>query len=273
MHTIFDYKFRRANLQKSKQFFIFKNNEIIFENDVNFLHYYMASSLLDSVKKLPQERFKRALILSDRLLDNEKEEMGLLHAMLKAENIADEIVEYSSLLFNNDDIIQLPPDKSFDLIISNVSMQYLNDLPQILLQLKILSGNKGFVMFNCFGADSFYELRYALRKTDEYYNSYSQRIMPTIKLESLSGLLAQAGFKNIITDSENLLLEYNNVRDLLIDIKRTGEVNSLVKRVKKLTPRDYFDKLEEFYSQHNDNKTDAFKTIKNNVEIITASAW
>src|SRR5690606_20806309 len=76
-------------------------------------------------------------------------------------------------------------EKSFDLIVSNCNLHFLNDLPGFLLQIRKLLKEKGFFIATFFGGETLKNLREVFYQSElECYGGVSPRIIPFIDVKT-----------------------------------------------------------------------------------------
>lgn len=137
-------------------------------------------------------------------------------------------------------------EKSFDLIINNLALHFINDVRANLFENKQLLKEDGVFVGFFFGGKTLKELRDVFNKAEiEIYNRISPRIIPFIDVKD-SGMLAQkAGFKNIISDSQNIEISYNSLLKMLQDLKNMGLGNILFARNKSIISKKMFFLMEK----------------------------
>ncbi|PIR38067.1 MAG: SAM-dependent methyltransferase [Alphaproteobacteria bacterium CG11_big_fil_rev_8_21_14_0_20_39_49] len=129
-------------------------------------------------------------------------------------------------------------DKSFDLVIANLVMHNVNDLPGTLVQLRRVLKNDGVFFATIFGVDTLKELRNVfLELESEITGGGSPRIFPFTDVKTMGSLMHRAGFLEPVADFDNIRVEYDNAFELMCDIRGMGESNSLIKSGKTLNKR------------------------------------
>lgn len=116
------------------------------------------------------------------------------------------------------DIENLPfRAKSFDLIISSFSLQWLENLPKIFLQISSLLKPNGIFAFCVPTFESLFELRESSLKSgcDFYFSN-----LP--KNSDLNSALAKCGFKEKFTTTEIVKQEFKNAVEALKSLKVIG---------------------------------------------------
>ena len=137
---------------------------------------------------------------------------------------------------------------SFDLIVSNLSLHWVNDLPGALLQIKNTLKPEGLFMAALFGGNTLHELRASLLDAEiKVMGGASPRLSPTLELGSASALLQRAGFTLPVADQETLTLTYSNALDLMRDVRGMGEANAHLLRLAHTSRRAIFEEAAQIY--------------------------
>ena len=90
---------------------------------------------------------------------------------------------------------------SFDAVMSNLSLHWVNDLPGVLKQINNVLRSDGAFIGAMFGGDTLYELRCSFQLADlERRGGLSPHISPFTQPPDLSDLLGRAGF-NLTTST------------------------------------------------------------------------
>lgn len=133
-----------------------------------------------------------------------------------------------------DDAENFSTNKKFDLIVSNATFQWFNDLEKSLLNLKRFVKKNGNIYFSIFSEGTYKELSYSFNKFSNDYK-YSQNFYSI-------NLLANVGF---VLKEEIFVEEFKSLFDFLKSIKKIGAQSSLKDR-KILTP-NILKKVEKIY--------------------------
>ena len=113
--------------------------------------------------------------------------------------------------------------ESFDLAVSALSLQYLNDLPGALVQLRRVLQPNGLFLGCLLGGQSLYELRTALAVAEsELSGGISPRVVPFADVRDMGGLLQRAGFALPVADCEPLTVRYDTLFDLMRELRAMG---------------------------------------------------
>jgi SAM-dependent methyltransferase len=139
---------------------------------------------------------------------------------------------------------------SFDLIISNLSLHWVNDLPGVLAQVKRALKPGGLFLAALYGGATLIELRSCLMEAElAITGGVAPRLSPNLDMATASGLLQRAGFQLPVTDSECVTLTYPDLTSLMHDLRGMGETNALIERSRKGARRDLFVLAESLYRE------------------------
>jgi len=126
---------------------------------------------------------------------------------------------------------QLPvATHSIDLIISNLMLQWCNDIHAVFTEFVRVLKPEGTLLFSTFGPDTLQELRLSWAKVDNY-----NHINYFIDMHNIGDSLLQAGLRSPVMDTERLVLTYPDGMRLMRDLKMIGAHNVTVGRPQGLT--------------------------------------
>lgn len=154
-------------------------------------------------------------------------------------------------------------DLSVDLIVSNATLQWCNDLERTFRDLLRVLGPGGLLMFTTFGPDTLKELRESWAAADGY-----SHVSPFPDMHDVGDALVRAGFAEPVMDAERLTLTYRDVRSLMGDLKVLGTRNATRKRPRGLTGRARLRAVELAYETYRvDGRLPA------SYEVVYGHAW
>ncbi len=138
----------------------------------------------------------------------------------------------------------------FDLIVSNLALQFVNDLPGTLRQCRSALRADGVLLAALPGGQTLHELRACFYQAEqESMGGVSPRIAPNIASDSAAGLLQRAGFVMPVVDSELIEVVYPDPFTLLRELRVQWGGNGLHDRWQRCTPRRLFVRMAELYGQ------------------------
>jgi hypothetical protein len=162
-------------------------------------------------------------------------------------------------------------DSSLDLVVSALSLQFVNDLPGTLIQIRRALKPDGLFLAALLGGDTLTELRQSFAEAEaETEGGISPRVAPFPDLRDLGALLQRAGFALPVTDVERLTVRYGTVFSLMQDLRRMGATNVLLERLRTPLKRRTLMRLVEIYDQR---FTDPDGRLRATFEIIWLSGW
>lgn len=162
-------------------------------------------------------------------------------------------------------------DGSLDLVVSALTLQFVNDLPGVLIQIRRALKPDGLFLAALAGGDSLTELRSAFAAAEsEVEGGGSPRVAPFADVRELGGLLQRTGFALPVVDSERLVVRYDSALALMRDLRRMGATNILHERRRKPLRRGTLERVTEIYA---DRFSDPDGRVRATFEIIWLSAW
>jgi SAM-dependent methyltransferase len=161
--------------------------------------------------------------------------------------------------------------ESFDLIVSALSLQWANDLPGALVQIRRALAPDGLFLAAVIGGQSLMELRTALTAAEaELTGGASPRVAPFADVRDLGGLLQRAGFALPVTDVEPLIVRYASMFALLRDLRAMGATNALTERSRVPLRRAVLTRAAEIYAER---FSDSDGRVRATFEIVWLSGW
>lgn len=162
-------------------------------------------------------------------------------------------------------------DGSLDLVVSALALQFVNDLPGTLIQIRRALKPDGLLLAALVGGDSLTELREAFAQAEsEVEGGASPRVAPFADVRELGGLLQRAGLALPVVDSDRLTVRYQSVFDLMRDLRRMGATNVLTERRRTPLRRATLQRMAEIYAQR---FADADGRVRATFEIAWLSGW
>lgn len=162
-------------------------------------------------------------------------------------------------------------DATFDLVVSGLSLQHVNDLPGALIQIRRCLKPDGLFIGALLGGATLQELRSALTDAEiEIAGGVSPRVAPFADVRDLGGLLQRAGFALPVTDADTLTVTYETAFALMRDLRGMGATNVLVERRKVPSKRALFLRAAEIYQER---FAEPDGRVRATFEIVTLTAW
>jgi SAM-dependent methyltransferase len=162
-------------------------------------------------------------------------------------------------------------DAAFDLVVSALSLQFVNDLPGAFVQIRRALRPDGLFLAVLMGGDTLTELRQSFAAAEsEIEGGLSPRVAPFADLRDLGVLLQRAGFALPVTDSDSITVRYDSVFGLMHDLRRMGATNALVDRRRTPLKRATLLRMAEIYRQR---FADADGRVRATFEFLWLSGW
>jgi len=175
----------------------------------------------------------------------------------------------SPTLVADEELLPFAPE-SFDLVISNLSLHWVNDLPGCLIQIRRCLKPDGLFLAAMLGGDTLAELRHALMEAElAEAGGVSARVSPFADLRDAGSLLQRAGFALPVADGDRLTVTYTDVVGLMRDLRGMGEANAVQARPRRFASRTLFVQAERLYRR----MADADGRLPASFQIVTMTAW
>ncbi len=130
---------------------------------------------------------------------------------------------------------------SFDLVVANLSLHWVNDLPGALIQLRHALRPDGLLLASLPALGTLAELRTALTEAEaDMSGGAAPRVSPFPDLRDCAALLQRAGFALPVADVEDIKLLYADPLRLLRDLRAAGEANAVALRDRRPPPSALF---------------------------------
>lgn len=170
----------------------------------------------------------------------------------------------------DDDVVPFA-NESFDLMISALNLQFIDDLPGTLIQIRRALRSDGLFMGVIAGGGTLQELRQSFLAAEAALTGgVAQRVLPFIDVREAGHLLQRAGFALPVTDTEQITVRYQTPLHLMHDLRAMGAVNCTLGRSKTWLRRDV---LQYMVSHYVDHFSDDDGRIRATFEIISLSGW
>lgn len=166
----------------------------------------------------------------------------------------------------NADAYALPlADQSVDLLVSNLMLQWCDDLDRVFSEFRRVMRSQGLLMFTTFGPDTLKELKQAWAVADPQ----GQHVNQFVDMHDIGDALIRNGFGQPVMDVEHFTLTYDKPIGVLKDLKAIGATNSSLNRDQGLMGKGKFQRMLEAYEslRQNDQKIPA------TYEVVHGHAW
>ena len=145
------------------------------------------------------------------------------------------------------DAIHLPlKAASFDLVCSNLTMQWIAEPEQMLAEMRRVLAPGGLLLFSTFGRRTLSELRQVLAAVD---GGRAGHVLPFPDVTALGDALAKLPVEMPVTDADLFTLTYPNTMSLIRELKGLGASASAIRgRRGGLYGRSLLSRLESAYA-------------------------
>lgn len=159
----------------------------------------------------------------------------------------------------------------YNLIVSILHLQVVNDVPGYLARLRARLAPDGLLLIAALGGETLTELREALLAADALvFGGASARVAPMIQVRDAGALLQRAGLALPVADVETHIVRYSSPLALMAELKALGASNPLVDRPRRLATPALLAAAANAYAER-DGDPDG--RIRATLEIIWLSGW
>jgi SAM-dependent methyltransferase len=234
-----------------------------------------AAFLLDRVAQEVAERLSAVLRRFDLVLDLGTPTDAVRTALARLDSIGTVVAADAALRerpFVVADEEMLPfGDGALDLVVSGLALQFVNDLPGTLAQIRRALKPDGLFLAALIGGESLTELRQSFAAAEsEIEGGVSPRVAPFADLRDLGALLQRVGFALPVTDVDRVVARYDSALALLHDLRRMGATNALIARRRTPLRRATLMRMMEVYAER---FADADGRVRATFEIVWLSGW
>jgi SAM-dependent methyltransferase len=162
-------------------------------------------------------------------------------------------------------------EQSLDLVVSGLSLQYVNDLPGALIQMRRALKPDGLLLAALAGGRTLDELRTAFLIAEaETLGGASPRVAPSADVRDLGGLLQRAQFALPVVDSDTVTVTYASPLALMRELRAMAATNMLTARRRVPLRRATLMRAIEVYTERF-GRPDG--RVPATFEIITLTGW
>lgn len=159
-------------------------------------------------------------------------------------------------------------EAAFDLVVSNLGLHWVNDLPGALVQIRRVLKPDGLFLGAMFGSGTLDTLRETLMAAEiEVEGGASPRISPFAEVRDGGDLLARAGFALPVADQDSLRVSFTDALALMRDLGAMGESTCAHARRKSFSRRATLAAAAARYPQTPNGRIEA------EFGIIMLTAW
>ncbi len=262
MTEIFDNNLKLKHLKRSSKYFL----------SSAFLYEETAKRLAENFGTNIRKTFDDALVLGDKngILSDEVAkcltisnvtETSLVEEFLSNKRRPQKTINYEVLPFEKE---------SYDLIVSNLSQHWVNDIVGLFVQTKAILKKEGFFISNLLGGETLTELRQSMILAEGEFGGGSMRVSPMMGVKDGAALLQRVGFKEPVSSNEVINVKYDDLKTLLHDLQNMGEQNAILKANKTPPNKRFWTRVEQLYRE---NFADEQGSINAKFEVLSLSGW
>lgn len=134
--------------------------------------------------------------------------------------------------------------KHYDLITTNLTLPWVEDVPGYLLNLGRALKPDGLLLASALGAESFNEFRHAF---DAAGLNASGHTLPLPDVQALGSVMQTLQFALPVVDRDIITLGYPGFAEMYYDLRAAGSRNLNINRAKSLTGRRKWARMETAY--------------------------
>ena len=139
---------------------------------------------------------------------------------------------------------------SLDLVVSALSLHWVNDLPGALVQIRQALRPDGLLLAAMLGGETLFELREAFLQAEAgHEGGVRPHVSPFPDVQTLGALLQRTGFALPVVDSDLITVTYESAQALMHDLRAMGEANATRGRARHFARRETLRALEARYRE------------------------
>jgi SAM-dependent methyltransferase len=162
-------------------------------------------------------------------------------------------------------------DASFDLVVSALSLHWVNDLPGALIQIRRVLRPDGLFVGLALGGRTLTELRQSLLAAEEEIRGgAANRVSPFMDVIDGAGLLQRTGFAMPVADNDARTVRYGHPLRLLADLRGMGETLAPAMRDAPPLTRGILMRAMDIYARR---FSDPDGRVRATFEFVTLSGW
>ncbi len=162
------------------------------------------------------------------------------------------------------DLEALPlADSCVDLVVTNLTLQWCNDLVLSFLELQRILRPGGLLLFSTFGPDTLWELRDSWAWVDQniHVNGF-------VDMHDIGDSLMTCGYRDVVMDVDRMRETFPDIVTLMRSLKRIGAHNVNAGRPRALTGKQRLADLSDAYERHRSEGV-----LPASYEVIFGHAW
>jgi SAM-dependent methyltransferase len=174
------------------------------------------------------------------------------------------------LAVGDEEILPFAPE-SVDLAVSALSLQFVNDLPGVLAQIRRALRPDGLLLAAMLGGETLHELAESFAAAEaEVTGGASPRVAPFVEVRTAGALLQRAGFALPVVDQDRITVRYADPLALMHDLRAMGAGNALAERSRRPLRRDVLVRAAAVYAER---FADRDGRLRATFDVISLSGW
>ena len=203
-------------------------------------------------------------------IQTEWKKISSIETLLQMDLISQQSSTSSPFLIGDEEALPFGP-QTLDLVLSNLTLHSVNDLPGTLIQIRSALKPDGFFCAALFGGETLWQLKESISHTElSLKNGLSPRIFPFADKQQMGSLMQRAGFSLPVIDSDIITVTYPDIYKLMHDLRSMGEGNIIQQRNKSYPGCNFFKDVQTYYAQH---FSDEDHRLEAHFEIIFITGW
>jgi SAM-dependent methyltransferase len=195
---------------------------------------------------------------------------GRVERMVRLAPSAEARSATAGLVRGDEEALPFAPE-SFDLIVSCLSLQGVNDLPGALIQARRALKPDGLFMACLLGGATLTELRQSFAAAEsELEGGLSPRVAPFADVRDVGGLLQRAGLALPVADTDTVTVRYATPFGLMADLRAMGLTSNLVDRRRTPLRRATLLRMAAIYAER---FADPDGRIRATFDLVWLSGW
>ncbi|KAK0491380.1 S-adenosyl-L-methionine-dependent methyltransferase [Armillaria novae-zelandiae] len=171
---------------------------------------------------------------------------------------------------DEEELLQVVEPNSQEAIVSCLSLQWINDLPGMLVQINKALRPDGLFLGAMFGGETLFELRTSLQLAEvDREGGISPHVSPMTDTRDVSNLLGRAGFTLLTVDIDEIKVAYPSMWELMDDLRDMGESNAIIGR-RHFIHRDTLTAASAIYKELHGNEDG---TVPATFQVIFMIGW
>jgi SAM-dependent methyltransferase len=237
----------------------------------DFLLQAVVHDLVDRLAAV-QRRFALAadIVSPTPLLADALAATGQVDRIIRMDRLAEALNRDYLAVAGDEEMLPFAPE-CLDLVVSLLGLQWTNDLPGALAQIRRALRPDGLFLAAIVGGDSLIELRESLTAAEaELTDGASPRVAPLADVRALGMLLQRAGFALPVVDRDRRIVRYGTAIDLMRDLRAMGATSVLANRDRRPLLRAVVGRAAAIYAER---FADPDGRVRATFDVISLSGW